>query len=196
MRWVERAPSDEALQLRKSLCRRPPTFALAAFGAREPAVCFCRSEQASIAVAAIDILAELARTIRRHRTGLQRQAWCFAHQNAPSRSVLRGRAALDARRERDRAEIATGVRSLRSRNWRGFLRGVLARSRAKQPSQYFDHDGVSVIDLATVNSHSQIESKFCCRSSRASLTYVTLDVAHYHRQEQCHRQTVIADRHG
>jgi hypothetical protein len=28
---------------------------------------------------------------------------------------------------------------------------VLARSLAKQPSQYFDHDGVSVIDLATMH---------------------------------------------
>jgi hypothetical protein len=62
----------EALQPRKSLCRRPPTSALAAFGAREPPVCFCLSEQAPIAVAAVGILAELARTIRRHRTGLQR----------------------------------------------------------------------------------------------------------------------------
>lgn len=141
----------EALQPCKSLCRRPPTSALAAFGAREPAVCFCRSEQASIAIAAVGILAELARTIRRHRTGLQRQARCFAQQNAPSRSVLRGRTAPDARRERDRAEIAAAVRPLRSRDWRGFLRGVLARSLAKQPSQYFDHDGVSVIDLATMH---------------------------------------------
>jgi len=143
--------SSKALQPRKSLCRRPPTSALASFGSREPAVCFCRSEQASIADAAVGILAELARTIRRHRTGLQRQARCFAQQNAPFRSVLRGRTAPDARCERDRAEIAAGVRSLRSRDWRGFLRGGLARSLAKQPSPYFDHDGVSVIDLATMH---------------------------------------------
>jgi hypothetical protein len=45
---------------RKSLFRRPPTSTLAVIGARKPAVCFCRSEQASIAFAAVEILAELA----------------------------------------------------------------------------------------------------------------------------------------
>ena len=135
---------------RKSFFRRPPTSALAVIAARKPAVCFFRSEQASIAVAAVGILAELARTIRRHRTGLQRQARCFAQQIGPSRSVHRRRTAHDARRDRDRAEIASGVRPLRSRDWRGFLRGVLARNLVKQPFQYFDHDGVPVIDLATM----------------------------------------------
>jgi hypothetical protein len=57
------------------------------------------------------------------------------------RGVLRGRTAPDARRERYRAEIAAGVRPLSYRDWRGFLHGVLARILAKQPSQYFDHDG-------------------------------------------------------
>src|SRR5579859_3147720 len=50
------------------------TFAPTAFGTREPTARFRRSEQASIAVAAVGMLAELARTIRRHRAGLQRQS--------------------------------------------------------------------------------------------------------------------------
>jgi hypothetical protein len=44
---------------RNSLFRRPPTCALAAFKPHKPAVCFRRSEQASIAVAAVGILEEL-----------------------------------------------------------------------------------------------------------------------------------------
>jgi hypothetical protein len=139
------------LQRRKSLFRRPPFSRPAAFEARKPAVCFCRSEQASIAVAPVRILAELARTIPRHRTGLQRQPRCFAQQIGPSRSVHRRRTTHDARRDRDRAEIAGGVRPLRSRDWRGLLRGVLARDLAKQLFQYFDRGGVPVIDLATMH---------------------------------------------
>jgi hypothetical protein len=149
------SPSDQELQTMASrldrrieelnLIRRPPASALAAFGTREPAACFSRSEQAPVAVAAVGSLEELARTIRRHRTGLQRQAGCFAQQNAPSRSVLRGRTTPGARRKRDRAEIAAGVRPLRSRDWRGFLRGLLAWSLAKQPSQYFDHDAIFLL---------------------------------------------------
>jgi hypothetical protein len=131
----------EALQRRRSLFRRPPTFAPAALEACKPAVGFCRSEQASVAVAAVRILAELARTTRRHRTGLQRQARCFAQQIESSRTMHRRRTAHDARRDRDRAEIAAGVRSLGSRDWRGFRRGVLARYLAKQLFQYFDHVG-------------------------------------------------------
>ena len=118
---------------RKSLFRRPPTSMLAAIGTRKPAVCFCRSEQASIAFAAVDILAELARTICRYRTGHQRQARCFTQQIGPSRSVHRRRTAHHARRDRDRAEIASGIHPLRSRDWRECLRGVLARDLFKQP---------------------------------------------------------------
>jgi hypothetical protein len=139
------------LQRPKSLFRRPPTSARATVDARKPAVCNCRSEQASIAVAAVGILAELTRALRRHCTGLQRQAWCFAQQIGPSRSVHCSRTAHDARRDLDRAEIAGAVRPLRSRDGRGFDCGVLARNLAKQPFQYFDHDGAPVIELATVH---------------------------------------------
>ena len=135
------APAGCADGNRALLGRRPPTSAFAVFGTAEPVFSFCRAEQAPIAVAAIRILAELARTIRRHRTGLQRQARCFAQQNAPSRSVPRGRTASDARCERDRAEIAADVRPLDFDDWRGVLCEVPGRSTAKQPSQYFDHDG-------------------------------------------------------
>jgi len=142
--------SMESLKRCKSLFRRPPTPALAAFEARKPAVCFCRSEQASIAVAAVGILAELAQTIRRHRAGLQRQARCFAQQIRPSRSAHCRRTAHDARGNLDRAEIAATVRPLRSREWCGSLLGELARNLAKQPFQYFDHDGAPMIDPATL----------------------------------------------
>jgi hypothetical protein len=65
--------------------------------------------------------------------------------------VHRRRTTHDARRDRDRAEIAGGVRPFRSRDWRGLLRGVLARDLAKQLFQYFDRGGVPVIDLATMH---------------------------------------------
>jgi len=151
------SPPDKELQIMASRLdrrieelnriRRPPASPLAAFGAREPAVCFSRSEQAPVAVAAVGSLEELARAIRRYRTGLQRQPWRFAQQSAPSRSVLRGRTAPDARRERDRTEIAAGVRPPRSRDWLGFLRGLLAWSLAKQPFQYFDHGSIFLLSM-------------------------------------------------
>jgi hypothetical protein len=134
----------EVRQGRNLLFRRPPTSARATVDARKPAVCFRRSEQASIAVAAVGILAKLTRTIRRHRTGRQRQARCFAQQIGPSRSMHCRRTAHDARCDLDRAEIAGVVRPLRSRNWRGFL-------LAKQSFEYFDHDGAPVGDLATIH---------------------------------------------
>jgi hypothetical protein len=54
----------------RSPFRRSPTAALAVIGARKPMVCFCCSEQSSIAVAAVGIPVELARTLCRHRTCL------------------------------------------------------------------------------------------------------------------------------
>jgi hypothetical protein len=141
----------EVLQRRKSLFRRSPTSARATVDARKPTVCFCRTEQASIAVAAVGVLAELTRTTRRHRTGLQRQARCFPLQIGPSRSAHCRRTAHGARRDLDRAEITGAVRPLRSRDRRGFVRGVLARNLAKQTFQYFDHDGAPVIDFASMH---------------------------------------------
>ena len=133
-----------------SLFRRPPTSGRATFDARKPTVCFCRSEQASIAVAAIGILAELTQANRRHRTGLQRQARCFAQQIGLSRSAHCRRTGHDARRDLDRAEIAGAVRPLSSRDWRGFVRGLFARNLAEQPFQYFDQDGVPVINTCAI----------------------------------------------
>ena len=109
------------LPQRKSPFRRPPTYARAIVGARKPAICSCRSEQASITVAAVGVLAELARATRRHCTGLHRQARCFAQQIGPSRGVHCRRTAHEARRDLDRAEIAGAVRSLRSHDGRGFV---------------------------------------------------------------------------
>jgi hypothetical protein len=136
---------------RKSLFRRPPTSAGATVDARKPSICSCRSEQASIAVAAVGVLAELTRAPRRHCTGLHRQARCFAQQVGPSRGVHCRRTAHEAWRDLDRAEIAGAVRSLRSHDGRGFVCGVLARNFAKQPFQYFDHYCAPVIDLATMH---------------------------------------------
>jgi hypothetical protein len=158
--------------------------------ARKPAVYCCRSEQASIAVAAVGVLAELTRAIRRHRTGLQRQARCFAQQIGPSRSVHCRRTAHDARRNLDRAEIAGVVRPPRSRDRRGFVRRVLARNLAKQPFQYFDHDGAPVIDSATMH---RIRKYMCPLSINLLFPPMCREFAHNHRQEHCHRQTVIAD---
>jgi len=61
--------------------------------------------------------------------------------------------------------------------------------------------GIKSVAIAVVNSlvrpaPPQIETAFCCRSSRVPfLMYATLDVARDHRQEQCHRQAVIVDKH-
>jgi hypothetical protein len=141
----------ELLQQRNSLFRRPPTSPRPTVDARKPAVCFCRTKQASIAVSAVGILAKLTRTTRRHRTGLQRQARCFPQQIGSSRSVHCRRTMHNARRDLDRAEIAGAVRPIRSRDRRGFLSGVLARNLAQQPFEYFDHEGAPVIALATMH---------------------------------------------
>src|ERR1700733_10772964 len=135
----------------KSLFLGPPTSALAAFAAGKPARYFCRSEQAALVVAAVRILAELTRTSRRHRTAHQGQVRCFAQQIGPSRSLHCRRTASAARRDLDRAKVAGAVRPFRVSNWRMFVSGVLARSFAKQPFQYFYHDCAPVIDLATMH---------------------------------------------
>jgi hypothetical protein len=121
------------LAKRNSLFHRPPTSALATLGARKPAVCFCRSEQASIAVAAVRILAKPTRTLRRLRTGRERQARCFVQQIGPSRSAHCRRTAHAARRDLDGAEIAGAVWPLRFSDWLRDIRGLLARNLTKQP---------------------------------------------------------------
>jgi hypothetical protein len=131
---------------RKSLFRRPASFALAAFDAHKPAVCFCRSEQAPIAVPAVGILAKLTSTIRRHRTTHQRQARCLSQQIGPSRDLHCRRTAHNARRDLDSAEIAGAVRPHMFNDWLRCLRGMFARDFAKELFQFFDHAGVPLID--------------------------------------------------
>lgn len=54
------APYRIRREWRELFIRRPATATLAVIGARKPAVCFRRSEQASIAFTPIDTLTELA----------------------------------------------------------------------------------------------------------------------------------------
>jgi len=129
---------------------RPPTSALATFGSRQPAASFDRAERSPVAVAEIRMLAELARTICRHRAVNQGQAWCFAQQIALARSFFGSNTADATRRERDRTVVSSGVRRLGPRARGGVLRGVLASSLAEQRSQGLDHGDVLMIPLMTM----------------------------------------------
>jgi hypothetical protein len=172
----------------KSPFRRPPSFALATFDAHKPAVCFRCSEQAPIAVPAVGILAEPARTIRRHRAAHQRQARCLAQQIGSSRNLHCRRTAHNARRDFDRAEIAGAVRPRMFSDWLRCRWGVRARDFAKELSQFLDHDGVPLIDKGLVNMCAicppQIFLFPCAAPFRQD-----------HRREQCHRQRVFAVSH-
>jgi len=132
-----------------SFFSRSPASALAVFEAAKPAVCFCRSEHAPIAVAAVRILAKPARTLRRHRTAHQRQTRCFAQEVDPSRNLPCRLTANDTRRDLDRAEIARAAWALGIGCWSDFLREVIARNFAKQLFQYFDQDGLPAIGMAS-----------------------------------------------
>ena len=145
------APSRATYYVRstgKSLFGRSPTSAGATFDTSKPAVCLCRAEQASIAVAPVRVLAVLTRAICRHGTGLQRQARCLSHQIGPTHSVRCGRAALDAGRNFDRAKIAARPHGFRDP--RGSLRGLFARSLSEQCFECFDQSGVPAIGLETM----------------------------------------------
>jgi hypothetical protein len=179
--------SAAALQRRQLPFRRPPSFALATFDAHKPAVCFRRSEQAPIAVPAVGILAEPARTIRRHRAAHQRQARCLAQQIGSSRNLHCRRTAHNARRDFDRAEIAGGVRPLMFSDWLRCRWGVRARDFAKELFQFLDHDGVPLIDKGLVN--------MCAICPPNLFIPYAAQFRHDHRREQCHRQRVFAVSH-
>jgi hypothetical protein len=181
--WSQTRPGD--------FFRRPPTSAPAALETCNPAIYFRCSEQASIAVAAVGILAELARTIYRHRAAAQRQARCFAQQIRPSRSLHCRRTTRDAGRDLDRAKVAAFVRPLKFGDWREVFRAVLARNRAKQPFQYSDHGGIPVIDSSSIGFvNTRVLCPSICIFPAPCRTFrTTVDL------EQCHKQAVIADTH-
>jgi hypothetical protein len=131
-----------------SLFRRPPTFALAAVDPHKPAVCLCRPEQPPIAVAAVGILAEPTRTIRRHRTTHQRQARCLAQQVGPPHDLRCRCTAHNARCDLDGAEVACAAQPLTFEVCCGFLRGLFG-PLAKQPFQHLNHEGLRLIGLSS-----------------------------------------------
>jgi hypothetical protein len=89
----------------KSGIRRPADAPRATFGTCEPAAVFNLAKQTAVAVAPIRMLTKPAGTIRRHCALSQRQARCFAQQIALAPKTLRGRIALNVRRERDRTVV-------------------------------------------------------------------------------------------
>jgi len=62
-----RTRSQLTLPMIQSIFCQPPTAARAALGTSKPAGSFCLAEQTAVTVAAIRMLAELARTALRHR---------------------------------------------------------------------------------------------------------------------------------
>lgn len=123
----------------QSVGRRPAGCVLTALGACEPAVGFGRAEQATIAVAAVGMLAEPAPAAGRHRAVWQRQAWRFTQQIALGGPVLHDRMALGGRSDRDCSIVAAGLPWPGSRAGRGLLRRRFARGFAEQRFQKLDH---------------------------------------------------------
>jgi hypothetical protein len=118
------------------------------------------------------MLAKLTRTFRRHRAAIQGQARCSTQQIGSPPSLHCRVTTRAARLDLHRAEIAAAVRLLSSRDWLKRICGLHARNLLKQLFQYFEHDGVPVIDLVTLLFFLSRATNF----------------AHGHRQEQCHRQ--------